>query len=101
MRTAGVEQRIQQQRRKREAVRMHAVQRDRVLIARVVVHFRQRLGAMLARQCIDPFENVVDVRLDQKARSEEHTSELQSLMRISYAVFCLTNTNKLGKSPCT
>src|SRR3546814_10853466 len=25
------------------------------------------------------------------ARSEEHTSELQSLMRISYAVFCLTN----------
>src|SRR3546814_3748627 len=30
------------------------------------------------------------------ARSEEHTSELQSLMRISYAVFCLqkkTNTN--------
>src|SRR3546814_9789968 len=31
------------------------------------------------------------------ARSEEHTSELQSLMRISYAVFCLKkkkNTNK-------
>src|SRR3546814_9416498 len=26
-------------------------------------------------------------------RSEEHTSELQSLMRISYAVFCWTNTN--------
>src|SRR3546814_10602911 len=25
-------------------------------------------------------------------RSEEHTSELQSIMRISYAVFCLTNT---------
>src|SRR3546814_5656153 len=29
-----------------------------------------------------------------KARSEEHTSELQSLMRISYAVFCLTKKNK-------
>src|SRR3546814_9382877 len=27
-----------------------------------------------------------------RLRSEEHTSELQSLMRISYAVFCLTNT---------
>src|SRR3546814_9808847 len=27
----------------------------------------------------------------QADRSEEHTSELQSLMRISYAVFCLTN----------
>src|SRR3546814_6271878 len=26
----------------------------------------------------------------RRARSEEHTSELQSLMRISYAVFCLT-----------
>src|SRR3546814_3871742 len=31
-----------------------------------------------------------------RARSEEHTSELQSLMRISYAVFCLKKkTNKL------
>src|SRR3546814_17630207 len=29
-------------------------------------------------------------------RSEEHTSELQSLMRISYAVFCLTK-NKINK----
>src|SRR3546814_1088484 len=29
------------------------------------------------------------VRVTQAARSEEHTSELQSLMRISYAVFCL------------
>src|SRR3546814_10216130 len=28
------------------------------------------------------------------ARSEEHTSELQSLMRISYAVFCLNKKNK-------
>src|SRR3546814_974346 len=34
-----------------------------------------------------------------RARSEEHTSELQSLMRISYAVFCLTKkTNKRPKS---
>src|SRR3546814_4851042 len=28
-------------------------------------------------------------------RSEEHTSELQSLMRISYAVFCLTKKNQI------
>src|SRR3546814_5921169 len=37
-------------------------------------------------------------KADQKTtRSEEHTSELQSLMRISYAVFCLkkTNTNQI------
>src|SRR3546814_8309420 len=32
------------------------------------------------------------------ARSEEHTSELQSLMRISYAVFCLKKTNKQKRS---
>src|SRR3546814_7944577 len=31
---------------------------------------------------------------DPERRSEEHTSELQSLMRISYAVFCLKTTNK-------
>src|SRR3546814_9643029 len=30
-------------------------------------------------------------------RSEEHTSELQSLMRISYAVFCLKKNNKKTK----
>src|SRR3546814_8140192 len=29
-----------------------------------------------------------------QGRSEEHTSELQSLMRISYAVFCLKTKNK-------
>src|SRR3546814_3384328 len=31
---------------------------------------------------------------EQSPRSEEHTSELQSLMRISYAVFCLKKKNK-------
>src|SRR3546814_10298868 len=30
----------------------------------------------------------------QAGRSEEHTSELQSLMRISYAVFCLQTNNR-------
>src|SRR3546814_6852219 len=33
-------------------------------------------------------------RLEEKLRSEEHTSELQSLMRISYAVFCLKKKTK-------
>src|SRR3546814_8625326 len=32
----------------------------------------------------------------RQVRSEEHTSELQSLMRISYAVFCLKKKNKQG-----
>src|SRR3546814_5391196 len=43
-------------------------------------------------------ESGQDGLVDDDARSEEHTSELQSLMRISYAVFCLkkkkTHTHK-------
>src|SRR3546814_7711137 len=35
-----------------------------------------------------------DVDAMPRFRSEEHTSELQSLMRIPYAVFCLKKTNK-------
>src|SRR3546814_7048508 len=34
-----------------------------------------------------------------KGRSEEHTSELQSLMRISYAVFCLKKKKKKEPAP--
>src|SRR3546814_12226725 len=38
--------------------------------------------------------------LTRDKRSEEHTSELQSLMRISYAVFCLKKKNtKITKHP--
>src|SRR3546814_3721014 len=39
------------------------------------------------------FDNAV--ALAMAVRSEEHTSEIQSLMRISYAVFCLTKKKKL------
>src|SRR3546814_2698291 len=35
----------------------------------------------------------IDELVGMAARSEEHTSELQSLMRISYAVFCLKKKN--------
>src|SRR3546814_10045773 len=37
-------------------------------------------------------------RRKHQRRSEEHTSELQSLMRISYAVFCLKKKNKIQTS---
>src|SRR3546814_2883197 len=40
--------------------------------------------------CLDKIAQVTA----QIARSEEHTSELQSLMRISYAVFCLKKKKK-------
>src|SRR3546814_12464796 len=36
-------------------------------------------------------------QIEATRRSEEHTSELQSLMRISYAVFCLKKKNNIKK----
>src|SRR3546814_12390372 len=63
--------------------------------------FRSDL-AVLQSIGIDLFKGNVKnlnlVNFNKSIRSEEHTSELQSLMRISYAVFCLkkkkqTNTN--------
>src|SRR3546814_8019705 len=39
------------------------------------------------------FAPVLDGALESAPRSEEHTSELQSLMRISYDVFCLKKKN--------
>src|SRR3546814_1682113 len=45
--------------------------------------------------CARFFNAIRDTRTDHflATRSEEHTSELQSLMRISYAVFCLKKKN--------
>src|SRR3546814_7167154 len=45
------------------------------------------LGKDAAGEILDTFGTVHIER--RRRRSEEHTSELQSLMRISYAVFCL------------
>src|SRR3546814_6271520 len=47
-------------------------------------------GRMHIRLVLVPSENAAELTM----RSEEHTSELQSLMRISYAVFCLKKKNK-------
>src|SRR3546814_4810823 len=62
----------------------------------VLLHQREgrapvpRLGARdQPRGCRCPAGAVPGSHRQQHARSEEHTSELQSLMRISYAVFCL------------
>src|SRR3546814_7606986 len=40
------------------------------------------------------FSSLVFIFMSPTGRSEEHTSELQSLMRISYAVFCLQKKNQ-------
>src|SRR3546814_9475386 len=56
------------------------------LTAALVQHF-----ALIAARHIGHFEVI-----DYAKRSEEHTSELQSLMRISYAVFCLKKKNHIN-----
>src|SRR3546814_7035329 len=62
----------------------------------------QRVGGTRCRDRITDLGD--DARSDRhtrgarRHRSEEHTSELQSLMRISYAVFCLKNKKKNQKT---
>src|SRR3546814_10710812 len=48
-----------------------------------------QLGHVVAVFACDACADIVKVLTQMIRRSEEHTSELQSLMRISYAVFCL------------
>src|SRR3546814_10055186 len=43
------------------------------------------------------FQIMIQLLIRNRLRSEEHTSELQSLMRISYAVFCLKKKKKKDK----
>src|SRR3546814_2723724 len=52
------------------------------------VELRNRPGRRPLGQCLEGLGQELGGR-QTHCRSEEHTSELQSLMRISYAVFCL------------
>src|SRR3546814_1722843 len=71
---------------------------DKPVLAAPAMNVRMWLHAATRR-------NVATLRRDgvtvmepdegEMARSEEHTSELQSLMRISYAVFCLKKKKKI------
>src|SRR3546814_4663799 len=81
---------------------------DDELIARGIVSGLRAFGitadrvesvahAELARQTTHCDAMVLDLGLPDE-RSEEHTSELQSLMRISYAVFCLKKKKKTKTS---
>src|SRR3546814_1547639 len=58
---------------------------DPKLFARYKAVYDKRNSSGLDAQQI----RIVERSYDEMVRSEEHTSELQSLMRISYAVFCL------------
>src|SRR3546814_1464338 len=57
-----------------------------------LVNIFHRAGSHADRK-LDDNEQLQRRLQREQDRSEEHTSELQSLMRISYAVFCLKNTN--------
>src|SRR3546814_7020699 len=63
----------------------------------VIIHFPfQRIVNLLVMASATGKKNQAHKRCRQhhgQARSEEHTSELQSLLRISYAVFCLKKKN--------
>src|SRR3546814_8750682 len=52
-----------------------------------------KLAGQYAEKARVAARNVRRDGMDSLKRSEEHTSELQSLMRISYAVFCLKTKN--------
>src|SRR3546814_9780594 len=60
-----------------------------------------RIRPAALQKAFEPFDGAGDwtSHYGNGPRSEEHTSELQSLMRISYAVFCLKkkNTNNMDK----
>src|SRR3546814_5824989 len=82
----------------RRGRRLHLQQRaQQVGVAAGVVD-----GAVAVRHVAEPLRRVVlgpaggevPAAAPGGERSEEHTSELQSLMRISYAVFCLKTKNK-------
>src|SRR3546814_7593920 len=61
-------------------------------------------GKFLSYADLKAQKPLYEVRAATRERSEEHTSELQSLMRISYAVFCLkkkkiTSSTKQSNNP--
>src|SRR3546814_10000081 len=75
-----------------------------VLLARMRAQLRQHEQSEDAVFTIGPYTFRPSAKLLTHGRSEEHTSVLQSLMRISYAVFCLkkkTNTPKIHNIPIT
>src|SRR3546814_4486736 len=71
-------------------------------VAQPIMQPRRRHRALPHRDAdlVEPRDDIAgSVETGEEAvgkRSEEHTSELQSLMRISYAVFCLKKKTKIS-----
>src|SRR3546814_5538756 len=83
-------------RTRREICEQHR-RRGEETLAKEVAHIHRHVEARFGNAI--PFQPHVGGGVARQ-RSEEHTSELQSLMRISYAVFCLKKKRrtKTGKS---
>src|SRR3546814_8736417 len=77
-----------------ERCRSHAKERGCASMSRVpnVKDSLTRINEEIERRSNPRDRTMLEIYRDH--RSEEHTSELQSLMRISYAVFCLKKKNK-------
>src|SRR3546814_4474082 len=67
---------------------------DMIDAAGVPQRLEHQVGESQRQQVLDGFLAEIMVDAEGALRSEEHTSELQSLMRISYAVFCLKKKKK-------
>src|SRR3546814_7253357 len=75
----------------RSAIEQNSLQKRRAILA----IFMARFGLRLCETPSDNSEQNPRKTNIFQGRSEEHTSELQSLMRISYAVFCLKKKNHI------
>src|SRR3546814_9511840 len=74
---------------------MHRIDRHRAPVdAAAEARIFERAFQRRRREYALVIERVERVAALALVRSEEHTSELQSLMRISYAVFCLKKKNR-------
>src|SRR3546814_2430461 len=95
-------------RKKSEQQVAHESDRDRIAAEEAGEHLPEQLPvqhddredrARLDSDVEDrPARGVITEQLGREDRSEEHTSELQSLMRISYAVFCLKKKHNHKKT---
>src|SRR3546814_1814952 len=81
------------QRKLGELIRQLDTRRPQVLVEAIVVEIGDDAAKKLGVQFLLGGKNIPFAATSY--RSEEHTSELQSLMRISYAVFCLKKTKQL------
>src|SRR3546814_9560211 len=75
-------------------VRIQPSQAGILYIAKNITHFEDRaawfqIALGLVILAIVALSLLLTILVSRRIRSEEHTSELKSLMRISYAVFCL------------